>query len=485
MASFLLGAVNNGSVNLISVRGRYIRQAAYIWHVGDIWKLTNKLTVTYGLRWDEFTPSREKYNNMTYFDFGPNPGAGGRPGRLGFAGSKWGPASTGVPYPESNWHGGFGPRLGLAYAVSDKTVVRGGYGIFYTQAFYPGWGGGVDQTGLNSSGSLGTSGLGGLDPAFYIDNGFPIDRIKKPPFVDPTFANGLGAPTYRPKDANRLSYSQQWNLTVEHQFQNHLMVSGAYVANKGTRLPSQISPLNVLNPSLLGQYGSRLTDQFGANDAVVDGVSAPYAGWAQQLLAQNNCTPTVAQALTPYPQYCGGITGLNENLGSSTYHAFQLKVEKRFSEGLYALLAYTHSKILTSASGITQASSATWNSSTGAVISPFEWKRNKSLATDDVPDVFSLATVYELPIGKGKKFLNLPGFAGRILGGWEFASTWKYSSGTPFWFRASSCGVPSQFQVNCIPGVLPGKNPFLVPLGSYDPGSKKPLFDVSAFEPGS
>ena len=213
MASFLLGAVNNASVNLITVRARYIRQNAYIFHVGDTWKVNKKLSVNYGLRWDDFTPSEEKYNNMSFFDFGPNPGAGGRPGRLAFAGNSYGAASAGKDYPEDNFHGGFGPRLGIAYAVNDKTVVRTGYGIFYTQAFYPGWGGGVDQTGFNSSGSLGTTGLGGLDPAFYWQNGFPINKLQQPPFIDPTFANGKGAPTYRPTDANRLSYSQQWNFT--------------------------------------------------------------------------------------------------------------------------------------------------------------------------------------------------------------------------------------------------------------------------------
>jgi hypothetical protein len=261
------------------------------------------------------------------------------------------------------------------------------------------------------------------------------------------------------------------------------MVSAAYVGNKGTRLPSQISPLNVLNPSLLAQYGSKLTDQF-TTDTVVDGVAAPYAGWVQQL-TNYGCTANVAQALLPFPQYCGSVTGLNENLGSSTYHSFQLKVEKRFSQGLYAMLAYTHSKLLTSASGVTQASSATWNGTTGSVISPFEMHRNKSLAPDDVPNSFSLAVVYELPIGKGKRFLaNIPG-ASRILGGWEITSTIKHSSGTPFWFRGSNCNVPGQFRLACIPAVLPGQSPFAVSLDSYDPGKVKSLFNPAAFEPVS
>ncbi|PYT30882.1 MAG: hypothetical protein DMG57_06990, partial [Acidobacteria bacterium] len=479
MASFLLGAVNNASINLITQHAIYVRQKAFIWHVGDTWKVTPKLSLNYGIRWDKFTPSREKYDNMTFFDFGANPGAGDRPGRLAFAGNKWGNASAGSHYPEKDWSAGYAPRIGIAYAFNDKTVVRTGYGLFYTQAFYPGWGGGIDQTGINNQGaSVGTTGLGGLDPAFYLDQGFPTSRVKIPPFVDPSFSNGQSL-NYRPKDGNRLSYSQQWNFTLERQVLGNTMVSAAYVGSKGTRLPSQLSPLNVLNPSLLSR-GSQLTDQFSSTDTVVDGVPAPYAGWADQMLAANNCQPTVAQALLPFPQYCSSLTGVNENLGNSIYHSFQFKVEKRYSHGLYTLLAFTHSKLLTSIGGNTQAAATTWSSVTGGVISPFEWKRNKALAPDDVPNVFSLALVYEFPIGKGKKFLNNVPVVSHILGGWEATSTMKYSSGTPFWFRSGTCNVPGQFRVACIPAVLPGQNPFSTSLGSYDPST--PLFNPSAFE---
>jgi hypothetical protein len=242
-----------------------------------------------------------------------------------------------------------------------------------------------------------------------------------------------------------------------------------------------LSPINVLNPSLMSM-GSKLTDQFGSTDTVVDGVAAPYTGWADQMLAANNCLPTVAQALLPFPQYCSSLTGLNENLGSSTYHSFQLKVEKRYSNGLYMLLAYTHSKLLTDIGGNTQSASTTWNGST-AVISPFEWRRNKALAADDVPNVFSLALVYELPIGKGKRFANNVPVFGRALSGWELTSTIKDSSGTPFWFRSGTCNVPGQFRVACIPGILPGQNPLAQSLSSFEP--TQPLFNASAFESAS
>ncbi len=482
IASFLLGAVNSASVNLYSVEGNYVRQHSLALFAGDTWKVSRKLSLDYGLRWEMFSPSSEKYDNASFFDFGPNPGAGNRPGRLAFAGDKWGAASLGRPYPEDNWHGGFAPRLGIAYAINDKTVVRTGYGIFYTQAFYPGWGGGITQYGLNESANVNSTAFGGLDPAFYLDQGFPISQVKQPPFIDPSAANGTsGSLNYRPKDANRLSYSQQWNFTIEHQLTSNAYVNLAYVGSKGTRLPSQLLPLNVLNPSLLSM-GPQLVDQFGPNDAVLDGVPAPYPGWAQQLLNGGGCAPTVAQALVPYPQFCDALFGLNENLGSSTYHSLQTKLEKRFSNGLYSLVSYTFSKLISSSAGATQSTAASDpNTIGGGVISPFEWGRNKALSPDDSPHNFTAAAVYELPFGHGKKWLNSTGFSNVLFGGWQLTGTFKYASGTPFWFRSGSCNVPSQFRVACIPGLISGQSPFLQSKDNFDPNT--PLFNVNAFQP--
>ena len=138
--------------------------------------------MNYGLRWDVATPTAEKRNNMSFLDFGPNPGADNRPGRLAFAGNNWGAASFGKQYPESVYYKAFQPRIGFAYSPDTKTVVRGGYGIFYTQAFYSGWGGGIATDGFNSTVSFSGS-AGGLDPAFILSQGFP-QTFQHPPFID-------------------------------------------------------------------------------------------------------------------------------------------------------------------------------------------------------------------------------------------------------------------------------------------------------------
>jgi hypothetical protein len=467
IASYLLGAVDNADVNVYNVPKWGAEQTAVALHIGDTWKVTKKLSLDYGLRWDRFTPSRETSNNLAYFDFGPNPDAGNRAGRLQFA-------SPDQPYPEAVWNKGFAPRIGIAYSLNTKTVIRTGYGIFFTQAFYPGWGGGMSLDGLNPHPSFAST-VSGLQPAFYLDSGFPAysTAANRSPGAD----NGLN-PQYRPADGNHRSYSQQWNFTIERELGSNALASVAYVGSKGTRLPSQLLPLNVLNPTALA-LGSKLRDSFIASSTSVDGVPVPYAGWVQQL--SGHCDATVAQALLPFPQYCNSLTGTNENLGFSTYHSLQMKIEKRFSEGLYLNANYTWSKLITNASSTTQAGAQ--YGGIGPVISPFQLSRNKSLSTDDIPQNFAVLAVVDLPLGRGKRFLNRSnGFLDRLVGGWSVSTTMKFTSGAPFYFRdtGSTCNVPGQFQAACIPGVLPGKNPFAQSLSNYNPNL--PMFTPSAFE---
>ena len=359
--------------------------------------------------------------------------------------------------------------------MTPKTVVRTGYGIFFDQAFYPGWAGGISVDGFNSTPSF-SSTLGGMIPAFLLQEGFP-QNFTPPPNISAGALNGQytnagnnGGGFYRPFDANRLPYSQQWNLTIEHQFTENFYISAAYVANKGTRLPSAEVPLNALNPSLLSM-GSKLFDEFGPSDTVLDGVSTPYAGWVNQMAA---CPPTVAQALLPYPQYCGGIVGDNENAGNSTYHSFQFKAEKRFSHGASLLTSYTNSKLITSSDNTQSFSMGTQIYQ----ISPFQRSRNKSLAVDDVPQILSVAFTYALPFGKGQRFLGKGGPIGKVVGGWELTNIFRLSSGVPMYFRNGECNLPSEFDAACIPAT--GSNPFAQSKGSFDP--TKPLLNLSSFE---
>jgi hypothetical protein len=476
VASFLLGAVDNGNVTFRSVSNAYPRQAAYILHLGDTWKATSKLTLNYGLRWDYYTPSREKYDVFSFFDpNGANPGAGGRPGRLAFAGTGYGAASYGADYPEKPFKKAFAPRLGVAYALNQKTLFRAGWGIFYDRAFYPGWGGGIAQDGFLQNASL-SSTLGGLQPAFLLQDGFPSNRFAPPPFIRSDYQNGQGLGVYRPLDGNERPRSQQWNLTVDRELAKGFMVGLAYVGSHGTHMPSNNDPLNALDPKLLS-LGNQLYDEFQPGQTSLHGVPIPYAGWREQM---TGCAPSLAQALLPYPQYCDSLQGLNETHGTSTYNSLQAKVEKRFSGGTFLLVSYTLSKLMVTGSDNIQRGALTWSGASG-VISPFEQSRNKALAVDDVTHLLSAALVYDLPFGKGRKYLNQGGPANAILGGWQLSSIFRYSTGIPFFFRSGFCNVPGQFRAGCIPAIKAGANPFAQDLASYDP-HKGPLFNKDAFE---
>lgn len=518
VAGFLVGAVSSGSVDRRIISAWYPRQTVWALHGNDSWKVTTKLTVNYGLRWDYYTPSREKYNHFSFVDLvGTNPTAG-LPGRLAFAGSnatcQAAAACYGADYPEKPWHKGFAPRLSLAYALDQKTVVRAGYGIFFGQAYYPGWGGGMSLDGFNLHQTFGTSPAGAsVNPAFYLDGGVP-QNFTPPPFIsasfdngaDPRAANGNGS-GYRPVDANRRPYASQWNLTFERQLPADIALTVAYVGSKGTRLTSSLNPVNVLNP-FAGNikaleanttpldpscvtpkpvpgancgYTPELNAKFvPGGPTTLFGVSVPYAGWVQDLNKGGVCAPTVAQALLPFPQFCGQLLGLNEGHGNSIYNSFQVKAEKHYRHGLYMLVAYTYSKLNSNASDNPQQLGGSWNATQG-VISPFEQRRASSLSSDDVPQILSAAFVYDLPFGKGQKYANQGGAVNGIVGGWQISPIIHLQSGTPMWFRSSNCQVVPQFRQNCLVGTVSGMDPFLQDVNSYNP-SKGPLLNPAAFE---
>jgi hypothetical protein len=470
-ASFLLGEVGSASAAFFTMPVQHPKQHVFGTFVGDQWKVSHKLTLNYGVRYDMYSPAFEGDNHMSFLDAtGANPGAGGLPGRLAFAGNGYGAASYGARFPERAhyfWEA-LGPRLGFAYALDNKNVLRGGYGLFVMQPFLSGDSGAVAMDGFNATISFSSSD-GGLTPAFLLQNGFPQTGYQKPPVIDSSYLNGQVAPSDRDPDANRPGYTQQWNLTFEHQFSQNLYLGVNYVGNKGTRLPSNLEPLNALNPKYLSM-GSALNAQFTAGQTTLDGVNIPYAGWVQQMKA---CPASVAQALAPFPQYCGVMASVDENVGNSTYHAVEAKVEKRLSGGLSIFASYAFSKNLDD----------TDNVHPGGIngISPFQQhQRAKGLSTTDSPQVFSATLTYELPVGKGKQFLNNGGILDKIMGGWQIASIGRASSGMPIQFTSSTCNVPSQFAMSCFPGVLPGQSPWAVSKGSWTPG--EPLFNRAAFE---
>jgi hypothetical protein len=461
IASFLLGLVDSASATFYSTTVIDAHTSSYAAFVGDTWHVTPKLVITPGIRWEAAPPPYDANNHFSWFDPNKsNPGAGNLSGAIEFASGK-------VRYPEDVWYGGIAPRIGLAYSWGSNTVIRSGYGIFYDLANMPGYDGGITQDGYNTYAAFGSS-LGGLEPAFNLADGLP-QTFPHPPQLISTFDNGANTPIYRPKDANRLPYAQQWNFTVEHQFTPRDYVSLSYLGTKGTRLQSQVAPINALNPKYLSM-GVSLYDVFQPGQIVLDGVPAPFPNFATTM---TGCAPSVAQALLPYPQYCNPIIGRNEHQGNSTYHSFQLKAEHRFTNGLWGLVTYTNSKLLTDAD-------SNENIYAPPQLSPYQSSRRKALALEDVPQVFNLAFNYELPFGTGKRWLTGGGFTNAVLGGWTFNGVFRAQSGIPFQITSSNCNVPGQLREICFPALVNGANPYAQSLGNID--VSRPLLNINAFE---
>ena len=498
MASFYLGAVSNANVEYYNVFAEYPRQYAYAAHGGDSWRISPRLTLNYSLRWDYIAPFKEKFNNLSFFDpIGPNPGAvtaAGKelPGRLAFAGSKWGAASYGAEFPERTFKDALAPRVGFAYSINDRTVVRAGYGIYFGQAFYPGWNGGMSQDGFNKNLSLNEASSGPFKvPAIYLSSGISAGQVGTTKHITSDFDNGTSPSMYRPLDGNRRPYSSQWNLTIERQLPKDFFAAVSYVGTKGTHLPSALSPLNVLNPlnPAVSAIGSDLavsyTDANGPATFAAHGVGQPYVGWASQM---TGCKPTVAQALLPYPQYCGVLQGENEQHATSIYNSFQARLERHMTNGLYFLGSFTVQKLYTDASDTTQSGNDTGagNQGNNGQFSPFnEFPRAWAIAPDNVPITAQIAAVYELPFGRNKEFLNSGNAANAIIGGWQVSPLWRYEYGTPLSFFSSSCPTSSlvpEFREGCVPGIAPGQQVQPHGRNGFNPANGGTYFNRNAFE---
>lgn len=444
MASFLLGVVDNGTEKVFAYypRNRYQYMAGY---AQDDWKITRKLTLNYGLRYDLFFPRYEKLDNLSTFDPAiANPGAGGRLGALVFLGN--GSGRNGRRSFSDTYYKTFAPRLGLAYQVTPKTVLRAGYGIYYAAGNnVAGLRDSLSQTyGYSASPVFATLDQGAT-PAFNWDAGFP-QNYPKPPFIDPTAANGQDV-RYIGRDDARAPYFQNWSFTVQRELSSRMSFETAYLGTKGTRLGSALMHLNEVNPANLS-LGALLSQQIGSAAANAAGYFAPYTGFRG----------SVAQSLRPYPQYLDLYNRSNPS-GNSTYHSLQTQFNIRAAKGLNLQLAHTWAKTVTDS-----------NVLAGGGLSGqtfYNRRLEKAIADTDIPQIFALAYSYELPIGPNK-LVNVQGMAGRIIGGWTLTGIQQYSTGTPIVLTANN-SLPL-FTSVLRPNVISGQVRQLG-TGSFDPAT--------------
>jgi hypothetical protein len=466
----LLGLVDNGNLNAYASQARW-RSNYFAVFGEDSFKVTQTLTLNFGLRWDVDIPRTEAHGNTSNISLTtPNPALGGRLGALVFAGK--GPGRTGnvnEKWANTYWKD-FGPRFGFAWApsrLSGKTVVRGGYGILYSALTYADFGNDL-QTGFQANPQFNST--NGFSPAFALGSGFP--SYGAPPFLDPSQVNFQGNPAnaYIDPSYGRPAMVQNWSFEIQQQLASDLILDVAYVGAHSTHLRSSFDPINRLPLSDLS-LGPLLNAAAGSTQAQAAGIGLPYPGF-----------PTdrpVSQALQPYPQYFVLNTDCClENLGQSSFNALEVSLRRRFHNGLNLLASYTYSKTMTDADSALPFFATIAGG--GSAQNPFDLKNEKAVSNQDIPQNLVLSYIYELPVGKGKKFANKGGFVNALLGGWAVSGIQVYHSGQPFSFCCAT-GAPTygSIRFDRVLGAPIFTDAWL--NGSYNPTSGQPFLNRNAF----
>jgi hypothetical protein len=460
-ASFLLGQVQTASFTIpqfVTFTGNYAST-----YINDDIKLTSKLNLTVGLRFDYQFPWSERNNTFSTFDMtAPNPAAGGRPGALVFAGE--GPGRSGRRTFDDVPMDAIGPRFGFAYKMRDKTVLRGGYGIYYAGVTFGQ--GGQPTLGFEAANTAANV-TNGLYPTFLLDDGFPRSSVRFPPFIDPSFANGT-APVGYPKDGLVLPRYQNWSFTVQQQFSDNMVLDLSYVANRGTRLPHNPQFLgwayNMNNPDVL-RLGTRvLQSDINSADARAAGITSPYPGFVGN----------VAQALRPFPQY-QSIEWRDIPIGQSIYHSFQAKLDRRFSNGMQFRTFYVWSKLLNNRAESGQRGGA-------GVQNPIDTQRAEwSVSGDDVPHSLVFSWTYELPFGK-----NLTsGVMAHLLRGWTLNGILRYESGRPLAITMNNDLAGLLFNTTKRPNRAANTSGKTAVAGDFDPNKQLWLNKGDWYDPGA
>jgi Carboxypeptidase regulatory-like domain len=417
IASFLLGYPSSGSVDntpSISISYRYFGG-----YFQDDYRVTSKLTLNMGVRYELETGRNERYNRLSWFDPSvPNP-IGATIGTPGLTGALEYPGVNGNSTRQksanlNNW----GPRFGFAYSVTPSTILRGGYGLFFLPSTGDDQGTNLGASGFFTTTTFVSSINGGITPADSLSNPFP-NGVTKPPGSSAGLLSQLGQDVVSVYHKDRSAYAQEWNFDIQRQLPGNFLVDLAYAGNKGTALPVDIQADQL--PDKYLSLGSALLQQV-PNPLYGIVTTGPLTGK----------TVAAEQFLRPYPQFNSvNIRAVRE--GNSIYHALQVKAERRFSKGLTILAAYTFSKTITDAG-----SRLSINFANPGIQDSNNLSGERALANFDVPQRFVFSYNYELPFGPRKPLLSGGGRAlGLIAGGWAINGITTLQRGVPLGLTTS------------------------------------------------
>jgi hypothetical protein len=449
-ASFLAAGPNSGYVS-VPARMR-TGDHSYSFFAQDNWKVSRGLTLDYGLRYDFQTPLREHSGYMfNVSDTTPNPTAGGLPGGIIFEG--YGEGKCQCKFAK-DYRYAFGPRLGLAYQITPKTVLRIGGGVMYSK---------TNNSASKASNGGSTKPYNAPEygvPAFTLRDGLPF-KLKFPDF-DPgqqPLPGTIGNPTNMiDRNAGRPARIWQWSIGLQREITRDLVVEASYIGNRGVWWAAQtLHPyasngialptlaalgLDLNNPDdrrlLASPVNSAYAAQRGFN-------KLPYPGFPAGL--------TVAQTLRPFPQFTGIVQTWNP-LGNTWYDSLQTKATKRLSDGLDFVVTYTWSKTL----ALGAEDSNNYGSPTNpVVVDVFNRKSNKTLSGLDQPHSLIIAGNYKPPT----VFAGASGFAAKALSWvareWQIGGVLRYASGIPFRVPGATTNLNSLIfrgtLMNRVPGV--------------------------------
>ncbi len=401
-ATMMLGTPTGGSAARYPTATMQSRYSSL--YLQDDWKVSPRLTLNLGLRWEYDGAPTDRYNALTNFD----PTLATTASGVSLQGGLIFPGEEGVSRSmRDNSYADFGPRFGFAYQAAPKTIVRGGFGLY----FLPGTGIQVTpgRTGYEMSTSMVTSLDGGFTPFNTLANPFP-DGIKSPTGSALGSLTGLGTSVSANVRSLRRGYMEQWNLNIQRELPGNWLMEVGYAGNHGVKLPAMRAYRYL--PTAARVLGTQLQEL----------VTNPYYGL---ITSGTLSTKTIARGYLKYtyPQYLGA-SGM-DSFANSIYHSLVARVEKRFSHGFSALVSYTNSKLLDDTLGNGNNSDFT----AGGSNSVQNWEDLRSewaISTIDLPQRLVSTVSWELPFGKKGN----PVYRG-LVGGWQLNSILTLASGNP------------------------------------------------------
>jgi hypothetical protein len=464
LASFELGYVSNSTSQTVQVAPPTYQTIYYQGYFAmDTWQLTNKMTLNLGIRYEVpgvYVPRHGWGDTFNRTETNPIVNL---PGAFDLVSSSQHPAA-GVR--NENWND-WSPRLGVAYRLNDKTVFRGAWGkyVIPSDVQFPE---APLQAGINFLNNLMVSTTNGeqtpnnfVSPGVYstantLDNPYP-NGLVSPPHRNSNYQQvllGGNAQALYANEPNGVTY--QWNVAVEHQFPLGIALEAAYSGLRGDNLPVSV-PINPLSDSVIAQAQSDAkcsAGNFGTGGCFLSqNVTNPYYPVITQGIL-SKATVTDNQLLRPFPQY-GSINNSGHYFGISNYHALELKLQKRMSNGGQILAAYTFSKLMTDAEYLTSWLDSTTTAGWQDYNSPMS---NYSMSSFDARQRLVVSYNYELPIGKGQLVLaNLNPIANTLIGGWGLEGIATFQEGYPIGLSDATNDLSTYaFEGSQRPMVVPG-----------------------------